>query len=202
MNTSSAAKLRTGLTAPKPLPVLSPRERAQQRWLSAERIRSLTGQLYAKHKGAVTARLMALGLNAADAEEVCTETFVVAMRKLPTFEGTSTLSCWLHGIARKLAADHRRTARARHEQLVDEVPDQLGWWSVHHQAEENERARAVRDQVAVLKPGQRDVVQKFCLEEQPMTDYVRQAGLPLHTAYARLYAAQGVLRGALAPVQA
>jgi len=195
MNTSTATRLRPTAAAPC---TLSPRERAQQRWLSADRLRSITGELYAKHARQVTARLMALGLNAADAEEVCTETFVVAMRKLPTFEGSSTLSCWLHGIARKLAADHRRSARARREQLVDEPPEQAGWSSVHDVAEEAERARAVRDQVAVLKPGQRDVVQKFCLEEQPMTEYAKQARLPLHTAYARLYAAQGLLKQSLA----
>lgn len=199
MNTSTATKLSRPLAAPC-APRLTPRERAQQRWLNPQRLRSLTGELYQQHRGKVTSRLMALGLSAADAEEVCTETFVVAMRRLPSFEGSSSLSCWLHGIARKLAADHRRSARARHEQLVDELPEQLGFDSVHDHAEERERLRAVRDQVAVLKAGQRDVVQKFCLEEQPMTEYVKSAGLPLHTAYARLYAAQGVLREALAAV--
>lgn len=199
MRTSTAKKLSRPVAAAC-LPRLTPRERAQQRWLSPERLKSITGELYRKHRGHVTSRLMALGLNAADADEVCTETFVVAMRKLPSFEGNSTLSCWLHGIARKLAADHRRSARARHEQLVDELPEQLGFSTVHDHAEERERARAVRDQVAVLKPGQRDVVQKFCFEEQPMTEYVKKARLPLHTAYARLYAAQGVLREALAAV--
>ncbi len=200
MKTNSTAMKLNAAAASCPARRLTSRERAKQRWLSPERIRSITGELYAKHQRAVTARLMMLGLSAADAEEVCTETFVVAMRKLPTFEGSSTLSCWLHGIARKLAADHRRSARVRYEQLVGELPEQLGFGTVHDCAEERERVRAVRDQVAVLKPGQRDVVQRFCLDEQPMTEYSKRAKLPLHTAYARLYAAQGVLRETLAGV--
>jgi len=59
--------------------------------------------------------------NRTDAEEVCQDTFVTALRALPDFRGQSRLSSWLCGIARRKVADlyRRRGGKAG---LVSSVP--------------------------------------------------------------------------------
>ncbi len=49
----------------------------------------------------------------ADAEEIWQDTFLAALRALPGYRGSSRLSSWLCGIARRKVADfHRRTGAA------------------------------------------------------------------------------------------
>jgi RNA polymerase sigma-70 factor (ECF subfamily) len=173
----------------------SPAQRARRRWLSAspERVREVVGELFRTHRCFITARLERLGLKSADAEELCAEVFIVAQRKLPEYQGTSSLATWLLGIARKLASDHRRCARARYESLVDELPESESFDSPEEAVEAKLRAQLLRTQIDTLKPAQRAVVLKFSLREQPMEQVAKSERVPLHTAYARLYAAHAAL---------
>jgi RNA polymerase sigma-70 factor (ECF subfamily) len=195
MNTSPA-KLKV-LSSSSPVP--SPAERARSRWLTASprRVRDVTAALYAEHRGQIVSRLKGLGLSPEDADELCTEVFVVAMRKLPSFQGQSSLSTWLHGIARKLASDHRRSARNRHESVVDTMPESESLDSPELELDERRETIALHEQIAALKPTQRNVVKAFVLQEQPMDEVARKEGVPLQTAYARLYAAYASLEKAL-----
>jgi RNA polymerase sigma-70 factor (ECF subfamily) len=170
-------------------------QRARRRWLSAspDRVREVTGALFVKYARFITARLRSLGLSPADAEELCAEVFIVAQRKLPGYEGSASLSTWLYGIARKVASDHRRCARSRHETLVGELPEAQSFDSPEDAVEAKLRVQVLRTQIDTLKPAQRSVVLKFSLREQPMEQVARDERVPLHTAYARLYAAHTAL---------
>ncbi len=160
------------------------------------------GQLYAVHHRAVRASLIRWGVSAAEADDVCAEVFIVALHRLPTFEGHSSLSTWLLGIARNLASDLRRSARARCEVLVDTVPEHVEEDGVHERVERAQVSAAVRRAVSKLKPTQRQVVTGYVLNEQPMNVVASNERVPAQTAYARLYAAQGALRSTLAPLMA
>jgi RNA polymerase sigma-70 factor (ECF subfamily) len=160
------------------------------------------GQLFSLHHRAVRANLLRWGVPEAEADDVCAEVFIVAMHRLPTFAGQSSISTWLIGIARNLASDLRRSARSRCEVLVDAAPEHGSDDGVHEHLERKQVSAAVRRAVSQLKPAQRAVVTSFVFEDQPMNVVALKQRVPAQTAYARLYAAQGALRESLAPLRA
>jgi RNA polymerase sigma-70 factor (ECF subfamily) len=58
-------------------------------------------------------RFLAHLINQAEAEDLAQETFLRAMRSLPSFEARSSARTWLLAIARRVAADHIRTLTRR-----------------------------------------------------------------------------------------
>jgi RNA polymerase sigma-70 factor (ECF subfamily) len=175
----------------------SARERAHQKWFGSAP--ALVGKLFVAHRARVKAMLVRSGVAASEVEDVCSDVFVVALKRASTFEGASSPSTWLCGIARKVAADHRRSARVRYESPCAEMPD--GAALEADPCEQFERRRehvAVREAVELLKAGPREVVREFVLNERPMDEVARAMRVPLQTAYARLYAGQAALRVALA----
>ncbi len=159
------------------------------------------GQLFTLYRQTVLANLLRWGVPAADAADLCTDVFLVAMHRLPTFEGSSSISTWLLGIAKNLASDHRRSSRTRREVLVDEVPEGRELTCAEDQLHQARRAAAVRHAVEQLKPVQRAVVKGYVLEEQPMNVVALEGRVPAQTAYARLYAAQRSLRSSLSELR-
>ena len=71
------------------------------------------GQLFLRYQRTVLASLVWWGVRPADAEDLCAEVFIVALHRIEAFEGNSSISTWLLGIAKNLASDHRRSARVR-----------------------------------------------------------------------------------------
>lgn len=65
-----------------------------------------------------------LGLDAAEAEDVASETFLAAYQKLRWFRGTSKLSTWLWKIAYYKAIDYIRKNKSNNE-LIGELDEQL-----------------------------------------------------------------------------
>lgn len=191
---------RTVVTAPRPSISAAPAPHAEhlarQRWFSTtdqKRRNELVGSLFATMQPRVRRQLVRWGVAERDADDVCTEVFVVVMRRLPAYEGRSTISTWLFGIAQKVASDYRRSSRVQREEL-SEAPEHELSSTVSDEYERCERSQQVRDAVAQLKPTQRQVVNGYVLQERPMEQVARRARVPAQTAYARLYAAQSVLR--------
>ena len=52
-------------------------------------------------------------LGSPDTDDLVQETYLRALRSLPRFAGRSSARTWLFGIARRVAADHLRSAAAR-----------------------------------------------------------------------------------------
>ena len=65
-------------------------------------------ELYRAHLGQIYGLCLRLTGQAALAEDCTQECFVAAWRALPTFEGRSQLSTWLHRIAVNTVLAHRR----------------------------------------------------------------------------------------------
>lgn len=193
---ASLARL-TPVSAPFSTPIRpAATQRAQRHWyadVTPARRATVVAQLFTAHRGQVLSSLRHWGLSEADAEDVCSETFVVALRRIEHFEGRSSISTWLVGIARKLAADLRRSARVRlsDEGEVPEVADESTPEAALVRCERNE---AVSRAMATLKPGPRAVVRRFVLDDVEMHQVAREQRVPLQTAYARLYAGQKALR--------
>src|SRR3954464_526662 len=81
-------------------------------------------QIFVEYASFVWRTLRRLGVPDADADDLCQDVFVVVHRKLGDFQAQSSLRTWLYGICIRTAAEHRRLARVRLEQLTGAVPEQ------------------------------------------------------------------------------
>jgi RNA polymerase sigma-70 factor (ECF subfamily) len=171
---------------------------ARRQWFTNDDVRNdVIGHHYRVYRPKVEAYLLRVGVLQSDVEDACNEVFVVVLKKLSTYQGASSLSTWVFGIARKIAADYRSSARHRHEVLVAELPERSTSRHACHVLEDAERTTAVRRAVAGLKKNQRAVVTRHVFEETPINSVARQQGEHLQTVYSRLYAAHVSLRVAL-----
>src|SRR5688500_4992991 len=69
--------------------------------------------LYEAHADALRRAIVRLGGPGADAEDLLHDVFLIAMRRLGSFEGRSAPATWLYGIAIKVVAAARRKAKVR-----------------------------------------------------------------------------------------
>ena len=153
-------------------------------------------QVYADHASFAWRSLRRLGVREADVEDVTQEAFVVVHRKLPEFDGRSSVKTWIFGICLRVASDHRRRAHVRREESVEEVPDGVAQ-PEQGVALERRQARAVLDQILeTLDEDKRTAFVLFELEQWPMAEVAEAMGCPLQTAYARLYAARKLVQQA------
>jgi len=138
-----------------------------------------------------------LGIADADASDLCQEVFVTVHRKLPDFEGRSSLRTWLYGICIRVASEHRRRPYVRNERPVSEPPLALGSASVPEpDAALSERA-AVQRLLGALDDDKRAVVVLYEIEGFSMKEVAAIVNCPLQTAYSRLHAARELMLAAL-----
>jgi RNA polymerase sigma-70 factor (ECF subfamily) len=137
--------------------------------------------------------LLSLGVSESDVEDLCQEVMLVVHRKLDEFEGSSVRS-WLYGIGLRIAANHRRSARVRHEVVTDRVPDRIG---AANQPQQLEAARllAVLDQ---LDDDKRIAFVLHEVEQLTLREVAEATDVPMQTAYSRLQAARDFVRQAFA----
>lgn len=136
---------------------------------------------------------LALGVPAADAEDVCQEVMLVVNRRLPEFDGRS-LKSWLYGICLRVASDYRRSARVRRERATDQLPDEP---LPATQPEELEARRAearLRQALDSLDYDRREVFVLFEIEQLTLREIAEATGAPLQTVYSRLQAARAHVR--------
>ena len=153
--------------------------------------------LVREHAGRVRRVLARRGVPASELPDVEQEVFIVAHRKLAAFEGRSSIATWLLGIAANVASQHRRSARYRRERVgvehepVCEALDPLA------RLQAGELVARVRRVLDALSAEQRDVIVLHELSELSMHEVARELGVPLKTAFSRLYAGHRALRRAL-----
>jgi len=157
-------------------------------------------EIYRDNVAFVWRSLRRLGVNARDVDDVCQEVFVIVHRKLSTFDATATMRTWLFGIARRVAADHRKRAHVRRE--TPAAPSELdvnqAGPSDGPDPLELRRARAILDEILdELDEAKRAVFVLFELEEMPMAEVAKAVECPLQTAYSRLAAARKQVESAV-----
>ena len=166
---------------------------------------ALFRELFALHHAYVHRSVVRLGVPARDAEDVTHDVFVVVHRKLATFDPARPAKPWLFAIAARVAADYRRLARHRHEQ-VDGTLEQS------RPAPERERADAqleTRDTRALLIAAlqavaeeRRPVLVMVDLDELSVPEVAAALEIPLNTAYSRLRLAREELAAAVRRIRA
>jgi RNA polymerase sigma-70 factor (ECF subfamily) len=146
--------------------------------------------------------LRRLGVREADVDDVWQEVFLVVHRRLPAFQGQSSVRTWVYGICLRVASEYRRSPHLAREETVEETPDRP--IPAEQDAElDRRRALAWLDEVLDgLDDPKRAVFVLFEIEQVPMTEVAAAVGCPVQTAYARLYAARRHIEAAARREQA
>lgn len=135
--------------------------------------------------------IAAHGVRPGDVEDATQEVFLTVHRRLDDWDPErGALRTWLYGITVRTAANYRRLAHVRREQPTESPVHEAS----HHDpsdAIDQQRALArLHAALAEIAPEKRDVLVLFDLEEIAMKEVAEILGIPVKTAYTRLYAAR------------
>ncbi len=123
-------------------------------------------------------------------------------RKLPEIEREDAIRSYVYGIAVRHAADHRKRAHVRREQPGgDELPERAGSAPQLSEILASERRARLDRALGALADEKREVLVLYEIEELPMREVAEAVGVPMQTAYSRLYAARKELAAALSELR-
>lgn len=151
-------------------------------------------RVFREHAGYVYGLLRRLGVREADADDVAQEIFLVVHRRLPAFEGRSSLKTWLCGIAMRVVYNYRRKAHRRREVAHAEPPQDSAPPVAVTRIERMQDTELLRSLIEKLPSPRREIFVLFEIEELSMAEVARVVGCPRFTAYTRLYAARRQIR--------
>lgn len=142
----------------------------------------------------------ALGASEADREDLVQDVFIVAHRRLDSFDG-GNLAGWLYQIARRKVRDYRSLAWVKHFfapsrlPLIDSTLQTLTGPLEH--LETAEKARLFQQLLESLNPEQRAAFVLFEIEGLSGDDIARLQAVPINTVWARIYKARKRLQEAV-----
>lgn len=144
--------------------------------------------MYEANVAFVWRALRRLGVRDADVADAAQEVFLVAHRREQEFEGRSSRTTWLFGIALRVASDRRKRADARRqvldEQVVAAAADPAADGA---RTEERLGAAAMLERALdVLPLEQRAVFVLYELEGMTTAAIAEAVSCPLGTVYSRL----------------
>jgi RNA polymerase sigma-70 factor (ECF subfamily) len=145
--------------------------------------------VFAEHAPSVFRFLRWYGVREPDLDDVCQEVFIVVHRKLGTYDGRTAIRAWLYGVCRRVASDHRRSARLAREDLVESPPDLGEPASQEAELERRAARRLLGEVLDTLDEDKRFVLVLHEIEQVPMAEIAEILGCPLQTAYSRHRAA-------------
>ncbi|MFZ6177645.1 sigma-70 family RNA polymerase sigma factor [Nannocystis pusilla] len=145
-------------------------------------------ELYQDHFEYAWACLRRLGVPPEAQEDALQDLFLVVHRRLPEFAGRSTLKTWIFGVARRVAARHRRTEARRlrrHARLAAAAATDPAF------ADDDELARReARRRLAEFLDGldddRRAVFVLHLYEEMSAPEIAQTLGVNVNTVYSRI----------------
>ena len=147
--------------------------------------RPTLAELYEAHSGFVWRVVRRFGIEDAAIEDVVHEVFIVARRKLPMFEGRSSLATWLFGIARGVCANERRR-RERSRRRLELVPRPEPTASPEDAMGREDTRALVRAFLDSLPEAQRRVFELADIEGCSGPEIAEMLDAPLNSVYSRL----------------
>ena len=167
--------------------------------------RQAFGRLVAAHDKkvyALVARVLGMGANADDVDDVAQEVFVQAWRALPKFRHDAQFSTWLYRIATNMAIKqwHRRKRLAQtvpEEELPNTIRAALAMADPGPEdvAALRARDRALRGAIERLPEKQRTVILLHYFEDYTCEEVAGLLGCSVGTVWSRLHYAGRRLRG-------
>ena len=145
--------------------------------------------IYSSEVGYVWDCLRRLGVQSRDLEDLVHDTFVVVNRRLDDYDPRRALRPWLYGIAMRIAADHRKSARNRREVLLAEPPEaeERPARPDEELASEQERALVI-EALDSLDFKNRAIFVMHDINEHTMAEAAAELEVPMATLYSRLRA--------------
>ncbi len=142
--------------------------------------------LYAEHGSYVFHSLRRLGVRSFEVEDVMHEVFMIAHRRIESYNQEVPVRAWLFGIAYRKAADFRKQARHRHETCEEhEEAIDLGA-SPEEQIGQQQQRQLVLAALEKIELSRRAVFVMHDIDETPVPIIAEQLAIPLNTAYSRL----------------
>lgn len=156
-------------------------------------------EVYRAHFPFVWRSLRRLGVAPANLDDASQEVFLVVHRRLPEFEGRSSLRTWIFGITLRVAAEFRRKA-ARGPALS--AGDSTAWLadqgpSPLEVAERHDEARLLEAALAALPDERRAILVLAELEGFTVPEIAEAMGINVNTAYSRLRLAREAFSAAV-----
>ena len=151
-------------------------------------------EVYSEHFPFVWRTARRLGIDNAAIDDVCQEVFVVVHRRLPEFEGRSTLRTWLYGILSNTVRTHQRTRIRKRDNVrdadvdVDHISTAVA--NPQEQAGRVEAAAVAQQLIAQLDEEKRMVFVLTEIEEMSVKEVAETLGVNVNTTHARLRAAR------------
>jgi RNA polymerase sigma-70 factor (ECF subfamily) len=163
--------------------------------------------VYEEHFEFVFRSARRLGVDPSAVDDVVQETFLVAHRRLESFEGRSSPRTWLFGILRRVVKDHRRTIRRKNpdgakDDRVDLETLRSREAGPHERAEEAEAVRILYTLLDTLDEDRREVFVLAELEEMRVPEIAEAIDVNVNTVYTRLRAARRLFEKAAGELRA
>ncbi|MFZ5896200.1 MAG: RNA polymerase sigma factor [Myxococcota bacterium] len=153
--------------------------------------------VYREHARFVWRSLSRLGVAPEHLADAMQDVFIVVHRKLPSFEGRSSVRTWLFGIAMRVASDWaRRVRRHPSEPLVDTIQDAREN-APFERAARSEALSTLHRLLDELSPDQRAVFVLVELEQMSIAEAASAVSANIHTTTSRLKVARQKFEAAL-----
>lgn len=140
--------------------------------------------------------LRRLGVRTSELDDVAQEVFVRVFEKLDTYDGTHSLRSWIFGFAHRVAANHTRLARFRHEDLAADETTGVEHATPEDRAMEAQARQLVLRCLEQVPQPRRSVLILHDLDGATAAEIAASLELPLNTVYSRLRTARGEFRDA------
>lgn len=150
-------------------------------------------EIFQQHARFLWRTLMNLGVPSREAQDLCQEVMIVVHRRLPEFDGQS-LRGWLYGICVRVAADYRKSARARREVPRDELPEVGALPEQLEQLDRRVERQSLMRALERIGEEKRAALVLYEVEELTLAEVSEALGVPLQTVYSRIKAARQELR--------
>jgi RNA polymerase sigma-70 factor (ECF subfamily) len=147
-------------------------------------------EIFARHARFMAQSLRRMGVADADLDDLCQEAFLVVHRRLASFEGRSSLRTWIRGVAIRVAADYRKSARVR-ARVGAEATDELESPADDHGR--TEARQILQRAFRALDANKRAVLVLHEIEGFSVPEVALLVGCPVPTAYTRLRAGRLML---------
>ncbi len=149
-------------------------------------------QIYREHAPFVWRSLRRLGVSEDALEDALQDVFLVAARRLETFEGRSSMKTWLFGIAMRVQRSRSRS-RARHDRKLGALAREAGPAPDDAYGRQDAQ-RVLTRMLQQLDEDKRAVFVLVELEGEAVVDVARALDANSNTIYTRLRAARKALQ--------
>lgn len=150
------------------------------------------GELYERYADRIHRHLLVLLGRPSDADDALQVVFMKAFRSIDTFEGRSTLSTWMHGIAVHVALTQLRMRKRRESAMHAFAAEKHGAGSgaAHGDAEVRvvlaQRVERLHRHLEKVSPKRRVPFLLYYVEQLELSEVAAQIGTSEPTAWARI----------------